>query len=114
MLRSPHWYQEGDRNSDIHEARLRRGLAADAINGRPQTPIAASELTLWHDAFRRGTSDCGLLGRRESRSAVARPRFHGQCGYLYDPDARRPKLYPLVPQITWADPLVSVGPKVEG
>ncbi len=47
-LRSDAWYRSGDdRNDYIHRAWMRRGLPADAFDGRPQVAIAntASDLT---------------------------------------------------------------------
>lgn len=47
MLRSDEWYAGDDRNAYIHRAWMRRGVPADAFNGRPQIAIAntASDLT---------------------------------------------------------------------
>ena len=46
-LRSSHWYGSQDRDGYIHRAWMRRGLPADAFNGRPHIAIAntASDLT---------------------------------------------------------------------
>src|SRR5215218_327645 len=46
-MRSAEWYAGNDRNSYIHRAWMRRGLPADAFDGRPQIAIAntASDLT---------------------------------------------------------------------
>jgi dihydroxy-acid dehydratase len=46
-LRSAQWYGGDDRNAYIHRAWMRRGLPADAFNGRPHIAIAntASDLT---------------------------------------------------------------------
>ncbi|BEL01894.1 IlvD/Edd family dehydratase [Actinoplanes sichuanensis] len=45
--RSAQWYGGGDRNSYIHRAWMRRGLPADAFDGRPHIAMAntASDLT---------------------------------------------------------------------
>ncbi|MEU4157812.1 dihydroxy-acid dehydratase [Actinoplanes sp. NPDC026670] len=45
--RSAQWYAGGDRNSYIHRAWMRRGLPADAFDGRPHIAMAntASDLT---------------------------------------------------------------------
>ena len=45
--RSAQWYAGGDRNAYIHRAWMRRGLPADAFDGRPHIAIAntASDLT---------------------------------------------------------------------
>jgi dihydroxy-acid dehydratase len=45
--RSAQWYAGDDRNSYLHRAWMRRGLPADALDGRPQIAIAntASDLT---------------------------------------------------------------------
>jgi len=45
-LRSAQWYGGGDRNAYIHRAWMRRGLPADAFDGRPHIAIAntASDL----------------------------------------------------------------------
>src|ERR1700744_5579204 len=45
--RSSHWYAGSDRNAYIHRAWMRRGLPADAFDGRPHIAIAntASDLT---------------------------------------------------------------------
>src|SRR6201991_3827317 len=45
--RSAQWYGGGDRNSYIHRAWMRRGLPADAFDGRPHIAIlnTASDLT---------------------------------------------------------------------
>lgn len=45
--RSAQWYSGDDRNSYIHRAWMRRGLSADAFDGRPHIAIAntASDLT---------------------------------------------------------------------
>jgi dihydroxy-acid dehydratase len=47
MLRSQEWYAGTDRNAYIHRAWMRRGLPADAFDGRPHIAIAntASDLT---------------------------------------------------------------------
>ncbi len=47
MRRSAQWYAGDDRNSYIHRAWMRRGLPADAFDGRPHIAIAntASDLT---------------------------------------------------------------------
>ncbi|UQX86900.1 dihydroxy-acid dehydratase [Jatrophihabitans telluris] len=47
MVRSAEWYSGTDRNSYIHRAWMRRGLPADAFDGRPHIAIAntASDLT---------------------------------------------------------------------
>jgi len=47
QLRSRQWYGGDDRNAYIHRAWMRRGLPADAFDGRPQIAIAntASDLT---------------------------------------------------------------------
>ena len=46
-LRSAQWYAGTDRNAYIHRAWMRRGVPADAFDGRPQIAIAntASDLT---------------------------------------------------------------------
>ena len=46
-LRSDQWYAGDDRNAYIHRAWMRRGVPADAFEGRPQIAIAntASDLT---------------------------------------------------------------------
>ncbi|MFF5083587.1 IlvD/Edd family dehydratase [Actinoplanes sp. NPDC000266] len=46
-MRSAEWYGGNDRNSYIHRAWMRRGLPADAFDGRPHIAIAntASDLT---------------------------------------------------------------------
>ncbi len=46
-LRSAQWYTGQDRNAYIHRAWMRRGVPADAFDGRPQIAIAntASDLT---------------------------------------------------------------------
>lgn len=46
-LRSAQWYGTNDRNSYIHRTWMRRGVPADAFEGRPQIAIAntASDLT---------------------------------------------------------------------
>ena len=46
-LRSSQWYAGGSRNAYIHRAWMRRGLPADAFDGRPHIAIAntASDLT---------------------------------------------------------------------
>ena len=46
-LRSAQWYAGDDRNAYIHRAWMRRGLPADAFDGRPHIAIAntASDLT---------------------------------------------------------------------
>src|SRR5579859_6398642 len=46
-LRSDEWYSGQDRNAYIHRAWMRRGLPADAFDGRPQIAIAttASDLS---------------------------------------------------------------------
>jgi dihydroxy-acid dehydratase len=46
-LRTAQWYGGDDRNAYIHRAWMRRGLPADAFNGRPHIAIAntASDLT---------------------------------------------------------------------
>ena len=47
MTRSQEWYAGSDRNAYIHRAWMRRGLPADAFDGRPHIAIAntASDLT---------------------------------------------------------------------
>ena len=47
MTRSQQWYAGTDRNAYIHRAWMRRGLPADAFDGRPHIAIAntASDLT---------------------------------------------------------------------
>jgi dihydroxy-acid dehydratase len=47
MQRSQQWYGGEDRNAYLHRAWMRRGLPADAFNGRPHIAIAntASDLT---------------------------------------------------------------------
>ena len=47
MQRSGQWYAGTDRNAYIHRAWMRRGLPADAFDGRPHIAIAntASDLT---------------------------------------------------------------------
>ena len=47
MTRSQEWYAGTDRNAYIHRAWMRRGLPADAFDGRPHIAIAntASDLT---------------------------------------------------------------------
>ncbi len=47
MTRSQEWYSGTDRNAYIHRAWMRRGLPADAFDGRPHIAIAntASDLT---------------------------------------------------------------------
>ena len=46
-LRSDEWYAGDDRNAYLHRAWMRRGVPADAFEGRPQIAIAntASDLT---------------------------------------------------------------------
>ena len=91
-LRSAQWYAGDDRNAYIHRAWMRRGLPADAFDGRPHIAIAntASDLTPCNahlgevarsvtrrSSTRRAASRSSCRWCRSARRRCGRPRCSG-------------------------------------